>query len=113
MFADSTSGTGELIPHLCHKRKSSAILLIFCSAFFPGGCSGGVTPVVPIPNTVAKPSSADGTGNGRVGRRRGLFALASLRKRGFFLFPRRTSAQNVPLPVRLSLAIATAWKNLS
>ncbi len=30
---------------------------------FPGGFSGGVTPV-PIPNTVAKPSSADGTGNG-------------------------------------------------
>ena len=52
---------------------------------FPGGFSGGVTPV-PIPNTVAKPSSADGTGNGRVGRRRGLFlTLTSLEVRVFFV----------------------------
>ena len=41
-------------------------------SLFPGGYSGGETPV-PIPNTEVKPSSADGTSHvlcGRVGRRR-------------------------------------------
>ena len=61
------------IPRVCCAMHSARI-----GRVFPGGCSGGVTPV-PIPNTVAKPSSADGTGNGRVGRRRGLFQKASLR----------------------------------
>jgi hypothetical protein len=46
----------------------------YLSVMFPGGFSGGETPV-PIPNTEVKPSSADGTSHvlsGRVGRCRDL-----------------------------------------
>ncbi len=54
-----------------------------------GGDSGGATPV-PIPNTVVKPSSADGTiGSpyGRVGRRRIKIERPDLeRGRAFFSF---------------------------
>ena len=50
-----------------------ALARVCYSFYFPGGLCGGATPV-PIPNTEAKPSSADGTGNGRVGRRRDYIA---------------------------------------
>ena len=43
---------------------------------FPGGNGGGVTPV-PIPNTVVKPSSADGTA---------VFLWESRTLPGFFIF---------------------------
>ena len=40
-----------------------------CDSSFPGGDTGGATPV-PIPNTVVKPSKADGTPRATVWERR-------------------------------------------
>ncbi len=55
---------------------------------FPGGYSGGETPV-PIPNTEVKPSSADGTSHvlcGRVGRCRDFKTNPTFQLRGWVFY---------------------------
>jgi hypothetical protein len=52
------------------------VIYLIALFHFPGGNGGGATPV-PIPNTVVKPSSADGTA---------VFLWESRTLPGFFIF---------------------------